>query len=261
MHTMTAGNRQAMDIRSMIYSEKSKAIIDKKCALKFTDENDRDQCRNFVFEAMEADNYKRFSTFTGKTERQFYNWFYAIAGNLIIDFKRQKFGRKRFPEAVKKLGEWAKAVYAYVCWHKFSYEDAYEFLKVEQLFKGSWEAFVKKIKPVTQAPCNGNPQFESSYAESGKDMIEETQTGGANPLDLLIDKLDQENKNIALERIKVHIEQLQEKDRLLVKLVYASNHKIAAAARVIGISRQKARRRLRKIELNIKEELLTQGIR
>lgn len=250
-----------MDIRSMIYSEKSKGILYKKCALKFKDENDRDQCRNFVFEAMEADNYKRFSKFKGKTEREFYNWFYAVAGNLIEDFNRSKFGRKRFPEAVQKLGKWATAVYAYVCWGKFSYEDAYEFLKVEAVFKGSWEAFVKKIKPVAEAPCNGTPQFESSYTESGKDMIEETEPGDDNPLDLLIDKLDQEDKQTALARIKAHIEQLQEKDRLLVKLVYASNHKIAAAARVIGISRQKARRRLRKIELNIKEELLTQGIR
>ena len=94
--------------------------IEKNCQKWFSDENEGLECFNYILDALKEDDCRRLKAFTDKSSPcTFMN---TVSCNLIIDFRRKKYGRRRFPAAVSRMGQWARAVYRYVCWQKFSYE-------------------------------------------------------------------------------------------------------------------------------------------
>jgi DNA-directed RNA polymerase specialized sigma subunit len=84
---------------------------------------------------------------------------------------------------------------------------------------------------------------------------------GANPLEILIEKLDRERRINALKIIRQTTETLSEEDRLLVRMVYGADQPVSVAARVMNVSASAARRRLKHILIKIREKLLAEGIR
>ncbi|MGD8990686.1 MAG: hypothetical protein PVI00_04445, partial [Desulfobacterales bacterium] len=187
-------------------------------------------------------------------------YLYSLINSLIIDFRRKKYGRRRIPAGVAKLGKWAEAVYRLVCWQKFSFDDAYDFLRIEGLFEGSYEQYLEDIAPIRKAPCRENPIFESINEING-DCFETTSGTNSNPLELLICKLDHERRIKALRIIRATTAELSQEDQLLVKLVYGSGQPVKTAALVIGFSLSSARRRLKSLLNRYREQLLAEGIR
>lgn len=247
-----------MNFHSILSSEKTLTLIQNKCRNNFLDENDQDECYLFIINNLEADNYKKLSKFSQKSS--IHTYLTTLVNNLVIDFRRKKYGRRRFPAMIKQLGEWAQAVYKYVCWQKFSYADAYDFLVVENLFNGTWEDFELDIDVIRRAPCVQNPKFVSGN-DIGSNPLENAPAKELNPLDALVDSFDREKKKTAVQVIQAITRNMPQEDRLLIKLVYGSDHKIPQASKVLGISAQQARRRLKTILVNIKEKLLEKGMR
>ncbi len=232
--------------------------IEAVCKRHFYVENDRNECYIFVLDSLRADNFKRLRTFKGKSK--FSTYLYSLVNSLVIDFRRKRYGRRRIPSAVLKLGKWAEAVYRLVCWQKFSFDDAYDFLQVDGLFEGSYEQFQQEIALIRKAPCRENPSFMSMDDCGGKPSRDMTDTG-SNPLDTLIKKLNRERRIRAVEVIRETTESLPENDQLLVRLVFGSEHPVRVAAKVIDLSASAARRRLKRLLLKYRENLLAAGIR
>lgn len=246
-----------MDFRALICSEATLDLVRKKCRIYFSDENDRNECYLFILDQLAAGNYQKLSKYSHQSRITTY--VYALVNNLVVDFRRKKYGRRRFPAIIKRLGQWAQAVYRYVCWQQFSYADAYDFLLVDNLYAGSWDDFLSDIEEIRTAPCAQNPQFVSAHAGED-DLLENTRSEELNPLDMLIAKLDREKQRLAVQIVREALDTMAEADRLLIRLVYGSDHKTSQAANVLGISPQQARRRLKTLLLEIKENLLKNGI-
>ncbi len=247
-----------IDPRKILASEAVLRKIEAVGRRRFFDENEVDECCIFVMDGLKADDYKRIRSFKGRSTLKTY--LYALFNSLAIDFHRKIYGRKRFPRQIQKLGKWAEAVYRWVCWQKHSFDDAYEFLLLSHELDWTYANFLKRVEPIREAPCPENPQFISSDAERGEIRMN---IPGAepNPLDALLEKLDR-NKRIEAGRVIKEVSSgFSDKDRLLIKLVFGSDHSVATAARVIGLSGPAARGRLKKLQLKIKEALLAKGIR
>ena len=239
----------------------SREIIDKieaVCKRHFEDENEQNESYVFILDSLKADNFRRLRAYKGQS--QLTTYLYSLINALIVDYRRKTYGRRRIPAAVAKLGKWAEAVYRLVCWQKYSFDDAYDILQVEDLFTGPYERYVEAIAPIREAPCRENPSFQS-LNEEVFGVAENPHGPDANPLETLIDKLDRQRRVKALKIIRAATKTLSQDDQLLIRSVYGSEQPINAAARVIGVSASSARRRLKQLLNHFREQLLTGGIR
>ncbi len=245
-----------MDPKNLLASEDTLKKIETISRRHFSDENELSESYLFILDSLKEDDYKRLRAFTGKSSTGTY--LHTLINRLAIDFRRRKYGRRRIPKMVATLGAWAEAVYKYVCWQKFSFDDAFDFLLVEGLYNGAYEEYVKAVEPIRQAPCPENPKFISNNDSFGDSARDDTNN---NPLDTLIEKLDREKKITAVTVIRQVTNELTEQEQLLIKLVYGSDLSVAKAARTITMDPQKARKLLKKILVKFRERLLAEGIR
>ena len=232
--------------------------IEAVCKRHFYAENDRNECYIFVLDSLRADYFKRLRAFKGKSKLSTY--LYSLVNSLAIDFRRKRYGRRRIPTSVLKLGKWAETVYRLVCWQKFSFDDAYDFLQVDGLFEGSYKQFQQEIALIQKAPCRENPSFMSMDDCGGKPS-RDMQDTGSNPLETLIRKLNREKRIKAVKVIRETTDSLPENDQLLIRLVFGSDHPVRVAAKVIDLSASAARRRLKRLLIKYRENLLAAGIR
>jgi RNA polymerase sigma factor (sigma-70 family) len=231
--------------------------IDAICKRNFSAENDRNECYIFVLDGLKADDFKRLRAFKGKSKVSTY--LHSLVNSLVIDFRRKRYGRRRIPAAVVKLGKWAEAVYRLVCWQKFTFDDAYDFLQIDGLYEDSYEKFLQDIGPIQNAPCRQNPSFKSIDAPNSNPSrkLEDT----ANPLESLLKKLDGEMRIRAVKIIRETTSGMSESDQMLIRLVYGSEHSLRVVANIINLSTSAARRRLKRLLTKYRENLLAGGIR
>ena len=251
-------NSKMMDPEKILSSSDLLVKIETVCRRCFSAENDQNECYIYVIDSLKADNYKRLRAFKGKSKLNTY--LYSLINALVIDFRRKQFGRRRIPAGVAKLGKWAETVYRFVCWQKFSFDDAYDFLRIDDLYSGSYIQFIKEIDPIKKAPCRENPAFQS-IDETPESTLKNINAEGFNPLEFLIQKLDREMRIKAIKVIRETTVELSEDDQLLIRLVYGSDQSAAAAARVIGLPASTAGKHLKSLLAKYREKLLAVGIR
>jgi RNA polymerase sigma factor (sigma-70 family) len=232
--------------------------IETVCKRQFSAENDQNECYLYVIDSLKADNFKRLRAFKGKSKLNTY--LYALINSLVIDFRRKKYGRRRIPAGVAKIGKWAEAVYRFVCWQKFTFDDAYDFLRIDGLYSRSYIDFIKDIELIKKAPCRENPAFQS-IDETPESSFKNINAESSNPLEFLIQKLEREKRIQAIQVIRETTVAFSEDDQLLVRLVYGSDQSVAAAAKVIGLPASTAGKRLKSLLTKYREKLLAEGIR
>lgn len=247
-----------IDPEKILSSSEILERIEATCKRHFSNENDQSESYLFILDSLKADDFKRLRAFKGKSKLTTY--LYSLINSLIIDFRRKRYGRRRIPAAVAKLGAWAEAVYRLVCWQKFTYDDAYDFLQVEGLFEEPYERYIEEIGPIRKAPCRENPSFQS-LDEVSTNAHEKMDEPTSNPLEILIGKLDHQRRVKTLKIIQATTATLSQEDQMLVRLVYGSELPVKAAAEIIGFSASSARRRLKGILNQYREQLLSEGIR
>ncbi len=250
------GNR--IDPENILSSSAILQKIEAVCKRHFADENEQNGSFVFIIDSLRADNFRRLRAYKGKS--QLTTYIYSLVNTLIVDYRRKIYCRRRIPAGVTKLGKWAEAVYRLVCWQKFSFDDAYDFLQVEDLFEGPYEQYLKDILPIREAPCRENPAFQSLDRETSG-ASENPHDPDANPLEALIDKLDHARRGKALKIIRAATTALAQEDQLLIRLVYASGQPVSSVAKMIGLSASSARRRLKRLLNQYREQLLAEGIR
>ena len=247
-----------MDPEKILSSSDLLVKIENVCHRRFSAENDRDECYVYVIDSLKADNFKRLRAFKGKSSLNTY--LYALINSLVIDFRRKQYGRRRIPVGVAKLGKWAETVYRFVCWQKFTFDDAYDFLRIDGLYTGSYIEFIKETEPIRKAPCRENPAFQS-IDEAHESSLKNIDDESSNPLEFLIQKLDRERRIRAWKVIRETTAGLPEDDQLLIRLVYGSDQSVPAAAKVIGLPASTAAKRLKSLMTIYREKLLAEGIR
>jgi RNA polymerase sigma factor (sigma-70 family) len=251
-------NGKIMNPEEILSSDEILRKIEAVCKRRFSAENDQNECYVFVIDSLKADDFKRLRAYKGRSNLNTY--IYSLVNSLVIDFRRKRYGRRRIPVGVAKLGKWAETVYRLVCWQKFSLGDAYEFVRIGGLFEGSYVQYMKEIAPIRNVPCRENPAFQSLDTLGGS-PLHSVADSGSNPLEYLIQKLDRERRIKALKVIREITEELSEKDQLLIRLVYGADQPVSIAAKVMDLAKSAARKRLKGLLTKYREGLLAEGIR
>ena len=247
-----------IDPEKILSSSEILERIEAICRRHFSNESDQNESFVFILDSLKADNFRRLRAYKGKSKLTTY--LYSLVNSLIIDFRRKRYGRRRIPAGVAKLGTWAEAVYRLVCWQKFSFDDAYDFLQVEGLFQGPYDRYIEEIAPIRKAPCRENPAFQP-LDEVSTSVPENMDESSSNPLEILLGSLDHQRRVKALKIIRATTTTLSQEDQVLVRLVYGSEQSVKTAAIITGLSVSSARRRLKRVLNQYREQLLSEGIR
>lgn len=239
-----------MDYRSTLASKETLRRIDIACRKRFPlNEDEALECSNCVYEYLVKDDYACLKKFKGNSK--FTTFLYPIINNLSIDCHRKKYGRKRVPKSIEKLGPLHISIYKLVCFKRYTVDEVYEILRMGEQFDGAYEDYEKVVAPIQEKGCHKDPRF-SSMDNPDDSKIH---------LEVVLAKQKPEKRILAGRVARKAIEELSDEDRTLTRLVWESGKSAAAAARVLGISAQTARKRLKKIQIQIQKKLLEKGIR
>ena len=247
-----------MDPEAIVSSPRTLTSIDAACRRVFRSEIEAEGCGTCVLDGLRSDGFRRLRAFEGRSRVG--TFVYALINRLAVDCFRRVHGRPRPPRAVSRLGPVAEAIYRLVCLKGFSFAEAYEVLSCRGEWSGSFEEYADRFDPVRAHPCPERARLVSGEG-AGDDRVAEHPDGGPNPLEALLVKLDRDRRIRAGRVIRAVSEELGDEDRLLVRLVYGSDHSVASAARVLGVSPTAAGKRLRRVLTTFRERLLAAGVR
>jgi RNA polymerase sigma factor (sigma-70 family) len=231
--------------------------IDKVSKRRFHDENEAEECALYILEGLREENCRRLRSYEGRSS---YNTFLCtLINSLASDFYRKRYGRKRIPKAVSKLGAWAEALYQLVCWKSHSVSDAYEIFCLHQGYNQTFDTFLDEMEPVLKAPCPKDPKVVSLDDPEGH--TDHLSDANQDPFEAMLEKLDQERRIRALGIIRDATSALPDEDQILLKLRFEADKPLPQIGLVLGLSENAARKKLKSILTHFKAQLLSVGIR
>jgi len=201
---------------------------------KFTDAGAAEEAITYITEQLSKDNWRKLRMY--KPVAEFKTYLMTVVSNLLIDFARKKYGRKRVPKWIQKRGVlWIK-IYTLLCIEGLSNNDVTEQMAdddknpviVEEVIDIIKEKVKDCGKPLRQTPVQ--PDSEPVYT----------------PEEQLINK-----------EIKVRIEalNLSSQERLLLRLVYSEGNSVSKAGRMLGLNADQAHGKHRRLKERIRQHL------
>ncbi len=240
-----------------IVSQEVLQRIDKVAKRRFHDQNEAHECALYILEGLREDNCRRLRCYEGRSSHT--TFLFTLVNSLASDFYRKRYGRKRIPKAVSKLGAWAEALYELVCWKSYSASDAYELFRLHRGYDRNFCHFLEEMDPVLKAPCPKDPKVVSlDDPGSHKDHLPDP---SQDPFEAMLEKLDQERRIHALTILRDAVRSLPDEDQLLLKLRYEGDKPLPQIGLVLGLTENAARKKLKSILTQFKAILLSKGIR
>jgi len=247
------------DPKTLLASEEVLHRIDWICRRRFPDENDAVECHNYVFDKLLEDDCRRLRLYKGRGGCSFTTYVYTVINSLVVDFVREREGRRRIPEIVSRLGQLAVAVYELICHKRYSLSDAFEMLCMRDLYKAGYDAFLAEVEIVSAAPCPEKRVFMTmDDPDSPGPEISDVED---NPLEQLLARLDQERRIKASRVIREVTSELSEEDQMLVRLKFASDCRTGEVAKALGLEAAMIRKKLKSLLTRYRARLLSEGIR
>jgi DNA-directed RNA polymerase specialized sigma24 family protein len=244
-------------------------MIDRLAKRRFTNEVVAEEAALFVMNGLEEDSWQRLENFNGKASLTAY--LSALTFRLLEDFARKKYGRLRPPLWIQSLGgEWA-LLFRFLCQERLPVGEAVEHVlaRMPAAERAVIEDSALTIR--TQVPDCGRhkereiPLTEEHDCPDGKghphQHFEETER--ALFLKALFQGLlDVEGDEISgvLARVVSTGLQLEAEERLLLKLCFRDNVRVAEAGRMLGMNRHQAHGRLRRVLARIRSDIEKSGI-
>ncbi len=221
----------------------------------------------FVLERLAEGNWKRVRKFSG--ESSFKTYLSSVTYRLLEDFSRKKFGRKRPPGWIKKLGGIWLDLFRLLCLQRVDLTEAVE--RAAQIFKTEKKEDIEEkglrlLEKVVD--CGAHQALEVSMNEeriveqSGRTQMSQEQWVEREEKDLLFQAIfsnilatDGEQKvyKSSQKAIKIGIE-LQTEERLLLKLCYQDGLSVTEAGRMLGCNRNQVHGRLRRLLGRLRHE-------
>lgn len=252
-------------------------LIDRLAAKKFPDTSLAEEASMYVLEKLEQDNWQRVRKFEDKAK--FSTFLAVLAKRLLEDFSRKKFGRARPPAWVKRLGGLWMEVFRRLCMERLSLPDTVATLRSEAPTRSSSEieevAHTILLKISTCGDQRGREtlvenenfdhpdHFESHSKASIEDVLQERDER------LLLDAISREflEENKDGTSLHVGVKRLQQigiilnpEERLLLRLRFSEGMTFAATGRLLGMSEQQTRRKIKDLLVMLRDKFTLAGV-
>ena len=248
----------SVDPVAFLASQDALDAIDRICRRRFPDDSEAVECSAYVIDHLMADDCRRLRMFQARNTAKFQTYLTTLINALATDFSRGRYGRKRIPIVVSRMGETAEKIYILICWKNYAFPEVFDILCIRHEYSGSFQEYEASFGPVQTAPCRRNPERFSIDNIDGP--ARDLQDPKANPLEALLEKLDRSRRITAGKMIRDAIAARDELDQLLFRLRFADDLSLAKIALVVGITEKMVQKRLKNLVLYCREKLLSAGI-
>lgn len=271
---MGSGDAEEIDWPTVVFHPAFMAGLDRMAAKRFVQPALAEEATTAILDGLSEQSWQRLKSFTGKSSPS--TFAYTVAGRLMEDFARRKFGRPRPPLWLQEQGQaWVRL------WHMLCLERQWPETIQQKLAADFQDGFIAEaIRTIKQKiPRCGEPGFaECCMTELGLEQLPDDQgtaletglrqTQRANALTLLGQLLTPaaatqlscpSNAMEALESLDASLA-LSEDDRLLLSLSYEDGLSSRKVAEMLDTSPASVQRRLQAIRDRLRVALQAMGV-
>lgn len=120
-----------IDWQSLVFQSSWLLKLDKLAIKRFGDGGLAQEASTYVIEKMSSDNWKCLASFKGKCKAESY--LHTVASNFLEEFSRQRFGRPRPPEWLKRQGTLWVQIWKMVCLERQMIQSVIELLSFKNI--------------------------------------------------------------------------------------------------------------------------------
>lgn len=279
-----------VDWQSLVFKTGWLEKLDKLSIRRFGEGGLAEEASTYVIDQLSSDSWVSLSTFKGQCKPESY--LHTVTSNYLEEFSRQRFGRPRPPEWLKRQGDLWVQIWKLVCLERQLVQSvvdhlAFNNLRNPNIIKGAISAIKARLpwcgesnREIAAVPLDNensyNPAELIAYEHTPEDEI--TEVGYINTL-LLISSLMNENpiENMfgqsSTERAESYVkkhehkfEQLRQKleltdeERILLRMVYQDGMKKSVVARSLGMQDHLPGRILNRVTARINNAFQELGI-
>lgn len=248
-----------------------------------------DEGLSYVLNKLEEDHWLRIREYRGQSS--FERYLAQVAQRLLGDFTRQKFGRLRVPEKLKRLGPLWERAYKKLCWERLPVTAVIEDLRNTSDQKSDPIAFWEIVSAIRAKIIHCGALFTSQILQSESDFpdsidvkkfmesaaqtpsIEDAATADQHARLLKViadwlspDRIAEPNHNpddsplaVTLQKF-VESLQLTDEEQLLLRLVFHEGKEVAEAGQELGLNQNQTHGRLRRLLARIRSALESAGL-
>lgn len=214
-------------------------------------------CFQYVCEQLSANSFRRLKKFQPRGPAIFSTWLRAVVRNLCLDWRRKRFGRRRFFNSIARLSIFDQEVFRHLYERQLSLDDAFHSLRTiyptlthAQLEESSTRinsSLTTKQSRLLAARQAGAPhQSENLEITAAAANVPDP---SPNPEALALLKERATTLRQALGR-------LPSRERLLVRLRYEQELTLEQIAELLDLGNaQRAERQIKAVLLKLREEL------
>jgi hypothetical protein len=239
---------------------------------------------NFAFEKISEGDWTLLQAFTGQAQPGTY--LTAVFCRLLEDYSRARFGRPRPPAWLKRLGEFWMRIYQLLCLERMDPESIVDRLTVKAMHA---PAELRRMIAVIRARVSDCGQSRREIAMGDvTEMVESQEAQSANPASEVSDgELAQllhalhdflgpvagasasgfasrprvAGASLASRLVQVRDSlELDDEDRLILKLLYQDGLTVATAAGALGLPEHQVRRKRERAVARLRAALVEAGI-
>ncbi|MCP4350845.1 MAG: hypothetical protein GY795_35715 [Desulfobacterales bacterium] len=247
-------------------------ILDNLTGNRFSDANTADEAFLYIMKGLEKDDWHRVRNFEGKA--RFATYLYSVAGRLLEDFSRHKFGRLRPPAWIKAKGPVWNEVFRRLCREQMSVTDVKQSLsdftgdRNPSIIEEAIEVILSKVTDCgkyTADPVSTESKDIDEYASprnlSPDELLERhehistlhavfTSITGKNT------DFDSPNTRIGtlIQQFQSHLK-LETRERLFLKTIYQGGQTVDEAGRILGWNSNQAHGKLHRLKVRIQKAM------
>lgn len=263
--------------KKQVFDEKHWKSLNRLSLRKFPDTNTADEAMLYVIKKLEENDWERVRKYTNKST--FKTYLLTVAGNLMEDFSRSKFGRPRPPKAISALGDLYEEVYRLLCLKRMPREDVIQFLTLRKkrdpaITEEAIAVVLAKVPdcgkhtdmPVSVDPENFDQNILADLSlhhltpEELQEALESASILEAVRFLLTQDEPSDDSKiKTLVMQFRSHVK-FKPEECLFLRMIYQEGLKVSPAGRKFGWNADKAQGKHRRLLERIKKAIEKSGM-
>ncbi len=215
-------------------------------------------CFQFVCEQLSANSFRRLTRFQPQGPAVFSTWLRAVVRNLCLDWRRKRFGRRRFFNSLSRLSIFDQEVFRHLYERRLSLDDAFHSLRMTypnlthaQLAESSTRisnSLTAKQSRLLAARLSG-PRHQTSADLENATAQASVPDPSPNPEALAL-------LNERATALRQALGRLPARERLLIRLRYEQELTLEQVAKLLDLGNaQRVERQIKAVLVKLREEL------
>lgn len=219
------------------------------CRKHCLDRDAEDEFAQYVHLQLIEDDYRKIRSYKGSSS--FKTYLYTVIGRIFIDQVRSKWHPSTEAE---RMGPVAVELEKLVFRHNYSVHEACNILSSNPqttIDEQAARAVLDRLKVRRPTP---------SRADDSEDQLPRIPDPTPHPEKRLEQRQQSGRKREILSQMATALATLSDEDKLLIKLIFVSGHKIAEVARMLGRDERMLYRRTQTLLRDLRQAMLAAGI-